>query len=423
MPQPQTVIVGAGLAGLAAALSLSQAGHRVTVLEAAPDAGGRCRSFHDPLLDRIIDNGNHLMMTANDAVFGYLAEIGATDRVRIGAPAAYPFVDARTGERWTVRPNRGVLPWWILARGRNVAGVRIRDWVPALRLLLASDTATVGDCIPDHGPLWERFWEPLAVAALNIHPSEGSARLLAATCRLTFARGERMSRPVSVRTSLADSLIDPALAVLRDRGVELRFGERVRGLVHAADGQVTAVDTSRGTVDMTPDSHLILTVPSWALPDLLPDQVVPLGARMILNLHFDVGVMADHMPPITGMTRSEAQWLFVRDGIAAVTVSAADRHADTDAKTLGRRIWPAVAMALGQPQMPQPPCRVVKERRATFAETPANEALRPGADSGLPNVWLAGDWTVRGLPATIEGAIRSGRIAAGKAITAQRCRP
>ncbi len=418
MTQPRTVIVGAGLAGLAAALELGKAGHPVTVLEAAPAAGGRCRSFHDPLLDRVIDNGNHLMMTANTAVFTYLAEIGATDRVRIGAPATYPFVDVISGERWTVRPNRGPLPWWITAARRSVPGARISDWLPALRLLLAGPAATVGDCIPRKGPLWERFWEPLSVAALNTDPAEASARLLAATCRLTFARGERMSRPVTVMHSLADSLIDPAVQRLRERGVELRFGERVRGLTRAGDGRVVAVETSRGSLDLPTGSQLILALPSWNLPDLLPEQAVPTGTRMILNLHFDVGAKADHMPPLTGMTRSEAQWLFVRDGIAAVTVSAADRHADTDAGTLASRIWPEVAVALGQTDMPEPACRVVKERRATFAETPANEPLRPGADCHLANVWLAGDWTVRGLPATIEGAIRSGRIAAERAITA-----
>ncbi|MDF1721877.1 MAG: hydroxysqualene dehydroxylase HpnE [Minwuia sp.] len=416
MPPTETVIVGAGLAGLAAALSLSEAGHQVTVLEAAPGAGGRCRSFHDPLLDRIIDNGNHLMMTANHDVFAYLDEIGASDRVGIGAPAAFPFVDAVSGEQWTVRPNAGPVPWWIFLRDRSVPGVRIRDWLSGLRLLMAGPDVTVSDCISDKGPLWERFWEPLAIAALNTDPSEGAARLLANTCRLTFAKGERLSRPVTVRTSLADSLIDPALHCLRQRGVSLRFGERVRGLERNTDGAVAAIETSRDRLELPSSGQVILAVPSWNLADLLPDQPVPTGARMILNLHYSVGDLARHMPPLTGMTRSLAQWLFVREDIVSVTVSAADRHADREAETLARKIWPDVAVALGQPEMAQPPCRVVKERRATFAETPANEPLRPGPDCGITNAWLAGDWTVRGLPATIEGAIRSGRLAAGKAI-------
>ncbi|GJL88497.1 MAG: amine oxidase [Minwuia thermotolerans] len=414
MDSPQTIIVGAGLAGLAAALRLTSRGHRVTLLEAAPAAGGRCRSFHDPTLGRTIDNGNHLMMTANEAVFDYLAEVGALERVRIGEPAAYPFIDTVTGARWTVRPNAGRVPWWILQRSRSVPGARLRDWLAGLRLLRAGSDATVADCIPGDTWLWRRFWEPLSVAALNTAAHEASAQLLAATCRLTFARGERWSRPVTVRDSLADTLIDPAIECLRGRGAEISFGERVRAVQRTAAGAACAIETSRRTLAVGPDDSLILAVPSWNLPDLLPDMPVPLGSRMILNLHFDTSGHTAHMPPLTGLTGGVAQWLFCRDGLASVTVSAADRFAEDTAEALARQLWPEVAIALGDRSLPMPAYRVVKERRATFAETPANETLRPGPESNVPNVLLAGDWTVRGLPATIEGAIMSGRMAADR---------
>src|SRR5476651_967849 len=120
-------IVGAGLAGLAAATRLSAAGVKVTLHESANQAGGRCRSYHDPALDMMIDNGNHLVLSGNASALAYLEDIGARDHL-IGPPhAAFPFIDLATNERWTLRPNDGLVPWWIFDRRRRVPGTRAID--------------------------------------------------------------------------------------------------------------------------------------------------------------------------------------------------------------------------------------------------------------------------------------------------------
>jgi len=129
-------VVGAGLAGLSAAVRLTERGFRVVLHEANPFAGGRCRSFHDPRLGRDIDNGNHLLLSGNRSARAYLDTIGATSRMQEG-PAHFPFVDLADGTRWTVAPNAGPLHWWIVAAGRRVPGTRVRDYIAALRLALA----------------------------------------------------------------------------------------------------------------------------------------------------------------------------------------------------------------------------------------------------------------------------------------------
>ena len=113
-------VVGAGLAGLAASVALADQGHAVTLYDAGPQAGGRCRSYHDPSLEMRIDNGNHLVLSGNRAALGYLDMVGARDRLTGPGKAHFPFVDLATGERWTLRANDGPIPWWILQPTRRV---------------------------------------------------------------------------------------------------------------------------------------------------------------------------------------------------------------------------------------------------------------------------------------------------------------
>ncbi|HMA13446.1 MAG TPA: FAD-dependent oxidoreductase, partial [Kiloniellaceae bacterium] len=171
-------VVGAGIAGLAAALRLAKAGWQVSLYEAAAQAGGRCRSYVDAKLERSIDNGNHMLLSANTAALDFVAEIGAADGLTRPREAAFPFLDLASGESWTVTPSAGPIPWWIFSAGRRIPGTRAGDYLATWKLAVAGPDATVSDCLGGRGPLWERFWVPLTVAALNTHPREASARLL-----------------------------------------------------------------------------------------------------------------------------------------------------------------------------------------------------------------------------------------------------
>ena len=121
-------IVGAGLAGLSAATALAEKGARVMLYEGAPQAGGRCRSYYDPVLGQVIDNGNHLVLSGNYAVMRYLRRIGATDNLVGPDRARFDFVDVATGEHWTISPNEGPLPWWSLSKNRRVPQTAFSDY-------------------------------------------------------------------------------------------------------------------------------------------------------------------------------------------------------------------------------------------------------------------------------------------------------
>ncbi|MCC2107438.1 MAG: FAD-dependent oxidoreductase, partial [Hyphomicrobiales bacterium] len=140
-------VIGAGLAGLAAATRLAAEGRRVVMHEAARMAGGRCRSYYDGQLGLTIDNGNHLLLACNHAAISYLARIGSKDALAGPQDCAFDFVDLAQDEHWTLRPNAGRIPWWIFAASRRVPGTKAFDYLGGARLLTAPANATVADAL------------------------------------------------------------------------------------------------------------------------------------------------------------------------------------------------------------------------------------------------------------------------------------
>ena len=390
-------------------MELAADGYRVEIDEAAAGAGGRCRSYHDPQLGRVIDNGNHLVLSGNTAVAAYLDRIGAQGRLAGPDHAEFDFHDLRTAKRWQVAPNDGRVPWWLLSPARRTPGASLRDHLALGRLISAGPEQRVGDVVKTEGPLWERLIEPVVVAALNVPAKEGSARLAGAVIAQSLARGGRASRPLIADPTLDAAFVAPALAHLAARGADVRFGRRLRAITFESD-RVAGLDFGAGE-EPVGDAAVVLAVPPWIAAELLPGLIAPDRHSAIVNAHFAVD------PPkgarrMTGLIGGTAEWVFAFDDRVSVTISAADRLVDEDRESLARRIWADVARTLDMPPDALPRWQIVKEKRATFAATPEQDARRPSAKTRWKNLALAGDWTQTGLPATIEGAIRSGVAAA-----------
>jgi squalene-associated FAD-dependent desaturase len=415
-------VVGAGMAGLAAATAAVARGLAVTVWEAAPRAGGRCRSFDDPQLGRRIDNGNHLVLSGNHATRAYLDRIGGAGEMHEIAPAAFPFVDLASGERWTLRPGRGPVPLWLADPARRPPGTRLGELGRGVGLLWPGRRRAAGAVLGD-GPGFARFWDPLVTAVLNTDPAEAAAHLMRPVLLETFARGEPACRPLIARHALDDALVAPALRHLERHGAELRLATRVDGL-ELADDAPRALHAQGERIDLTRDDGLVLATPSRVTAKLLPGYRVAWAESPIVNAHFalaDDGAGPDE-PTVVGLVGSRAQWIFRRPGLASVTVSAAEALVDRPADELARLFWPEVCTALELGAAPLPAFRIVKEKRATPRQTPAAAAARWPARTRWRGLALAGDWIDTGLPATIESAVRSGE-AAVRIIAADGARP
>jgi squalene-associated FAD-dependent desaturase len=403
-------IVGAGLSGLAAAVALTRAGVPVALYEAASQAGGRCRSYYDRVLDRTIDNGNHLVLSGNRNVLHYLALIGAADRLIGPAGEGFRFVDLFRGREFRIRPNPGPLAWWIFAADRRVPDTAPTDYLSVLRLALADEGATLAETLP-HDELYRVLWEPLAVASLNTPAEEASARGFWRVLSQTLLKGAAFSRPLIARRDLADTFVAPALAYLEARGVHLVAGARLRRLL-IENRSLRTLDFDAGEAGLAAGDHAILAVPPAVAERLVPGLDTPGADEPIVNAHFATEDPEGRPPEIVAIVGGQAQWVFRRAGLASVTVSAARGMVDETADALAPRLWADVLSAFPDLGPDLPAYRIIKEKRATIRQSPADEALRPRAEIGFSNLWLAGDWTRTGLPATIEGSIQSGFRAA-----------
>lgn len=399
-------VIGAGLAGLSAAVRLTQAGIAVTVHEATRQAGGRCRSYDDAATGMHIDNGTHLLLSGNLSAVGYLNAIGVTPDF---APADFRFVDGATGESWVLRLGDGNLPGWIFDAGRRVPKTSLFDYLKLLPLLIGGTDRPMREVLDRDSELYRRLIDPLMIAALNIDTPSGSSRLAAQVARETLLRGGAACRPLVFERGLSTAFVDPALTFLNERGANVRFEHEAEALT-LSDQRIASVRFRDGDLALGEDEAVVLAVPAYAATALIPGLTAPNQFRAIINIHYDLAPPAG-TPFMTGVLGRTVEWIFAFERRISVTISHADRLLTLPRQDLAETAWREITDILGM-DAPLPKWQLVRERRATFAATPEQNAKRPGAKTRWDNLILAGDWTDTGLPSTIEGAIRSGQRAA-----------
>jgi squalene-associated FAD-dependent desaturase len=435
--QHDVVVVGGGLAGIAAALRFADCGRRVTLIEGRPRLGGAAFSFRRGELD--VDNGQHVFLRCCEAYRWLLRRIGATERTYLQPRLDIPVLDP-SGRQGRLGRAPGVpAPAHLGAALSRYALLSPLDRLRAVRGALALrmlspddlslDARTLGEYLRRHGQndaTIDALWGVVATATLNLHPDDASLALAAKVFR-TGLLDEATAADVGYATAPLGSLHhDAALRALRAAGVDVRLGEKVRGV---EPGLVRTGDT-----DLHADT-IVLAVPHrdafTLLPQLAETPAAPareLGATAIVNVH----VVYDRQvtdQPFAAAVRSPVQWIFDRTHSSglhrtrpggqylAITVSAADGIVDVPAKELTERyvaelsrLLPAAARAEVSDAF------VTRERRATFRQAAGHAALRPAADAGPDGVWLAGSWTATGWPDTMESAVRSGVRAAESAM-------
>ena len=456
MPQEQIHIIGSGLSGLACAVELVYkrslgklpGSTPITLHESSPHAGGRCRSFKDSKLGCEIDNGNHLMMSGNHALWHYLESIGTAYQTSLSGPtdALYPFADLQMRQTWRLKLNKSLCPIWIFQSENRVPNTSWQDYLPVLKFLTATPDNTISDLLPPDSPCYQQLWEPFILGVMNTKPHQASALLMKQVIWETLMRGGKQCRPLIAAESLSSLFVHPALSFLENMGVKILFNHRLRTISFSKDRSHLKALSFSGpmtgeTVDLQPQDHVVFALPVSVMSAMMPDQTWPVDTSPILNIHYKLpepytlpsafcdggsDKIGSKRPAVFfGMVGSISQWVFLKQNIVSVTVSAADDHMQRDPTALADEIWLEISRGLEicgaltratntayMPLLKTPPHRIVREKRATFLQTPENVKKRPLTQGYTDNMYLCGDWTDTALPCTIEGSLRSGQKAA-----------
>lgn len=389
-------VIGAGLAGLSAALCAAKAGFPVRLYEAAPQAGGRCRSFIDANLGCTVDIGTHLLLDNNQHTLNFLNETGGNAHIRIGQ-AAYPFVDMKSGKGWIVSSRRRPHGLW--------EGIKARGW------LWHDRQATVAERL-SQTPSYERLWRPLCLAMLNTDPRAASAHAFAQILRAIPLHNHRLPRPVFFPAGLSAAFIDPALKTLKRHAVKCLFCHRLTGF------DANHLSFSHTNVPLGKNDWVILALPPEQIQSLLPT-LPRLPFNGILNVHFRLPWLPTSIAKteMLGLVNALPQWLFINGNVLSVTISDAESLFGQPQELVAARIWRDLARVVGTEASRLPPYLLLKNRQATLRHSPDTMAARP--DNRIPELphWrLAGDWLASPWPCSMEAAITSGLAAANSLI-------
>lgn len=425
-------VVGAGYAGLAAAMELVRAGAAVTVYEANRIAGGRARRVE--YRDSVIDNGQHILLGAYRETLKLVREVGTEDalaRFPLRLEVITPAQAGARSQRFSLSAPRWPAPLHVAAALLTARGLTWRERLAAIRFSLAlrrrgfrTDAATVRQLTagqPAHVREW--LWEPLAIAALNTPAAQADAQVFANVLRDAVFRSRGDSDLLLPRRDLSSLLPDAALEWLGRRGTTLRLGTRVVALTQQP--QAWSVRIASGTDHY---DAVVCAVAPFQLDAVLPRHpalaslragVDSLGHEPITTVYLQYDTSVRLPFPMIGLSGGHVQWVFDREtlsgarGLLAAVISASGSHSALPHDVLSTLAHREVAAALGT--LPPPRwTKVITEKRATFACTPG--AFRPGVATPLPGLFIAGDYIASDYPATLESAVRSGIAAAREAL-------
>ena len=441
------IVIGAGFAGLSAAVRMTRDGARVLVLEARARLGGRATAFPDRVTGEIVDNGQHVLLGCYTETFEFLREMNVLDHVRVQPQLAVTMIDRAGARSRLVCPELpaplhllgGVMEWDALGWRDKLAALRMatplaiaRRQLKGGRDIAASPGETVDAWLIRNGQTArtrEMLWHPLALAALNQHPEVAAAPPFARVLAEMFGSDPRAAALALPTVPLDLMYAEPARAYIEGRGGAVLTGVPARVVVERG-----AVEAVYAAGEPRTAGIVVSAVPWFALSELFegsPPELSQILARaaamasspiLTVNLWFDRPVIGED--PFLGLPGRAMQWVFDKRAVFGGRASHLSVVSSGASPLVSQTNDQLIALAHQELLEALPASRparllratVVREPRATFSLAPG-QPRRPETKTPVRGLFLAGDWVETGLPATIESAVRSGHKAATLAMT------
>jgi squalene-associated FAD-dependent desaturase len=421
------LIIGSGIAGLTAASILSSKKIKVTILESSPKFGGRTYSFLDSNSNSVIDNGQHILMGCYKDTLDLIKLIGAEKNFNFQKNLEVYFLTSERKE-YKINASSIIYPLNLLGAILNYNILDIMDKINLIGLLLklpfirksSLKNLSVLDWLREQNQnekIIQALWEILCIGTLNTSPDKASAEVFYQILIKMFYNGNFASTIILPKYGLTESLIDPALSYIKLNSGQVISSETVKEFLIKEEKVGSVISDKNIYEDF---DFIILAIPHYAINKIKNSEKIiseiDFSYSTILNIH----LWFSEIPlqeKFYGLINSPLHWIFHKESHINVVISDANKFDKVSENEL-------IEMTLNELEKYTPirksflkKHKIIREKRATFI--PEDKVLnkRPGVNSNFNNLFLAGDWTNTGLPATIESAAKSGRLAAEKVLS------
>ena len=439
MSSESVVIIGAGWAGLAAAVKLTQQGHHVTLFESAKQVGGRARAVKFD--NKEVDNGQHILIGGYTECLSLMKIVGIDiDTALKRLPLLLQVIDKSVIDKTPLILKAPALPapLHLLYALVTAKGLKFKDRVAAIRfgLYLKKNNyqlkqdisvAALFETTTQTDILIRQLWEPLCLSTMNTPIKEASANVFMRVFKDAFTNKRQDADLLLPTVDLSNLFPNAAVKYIEQHGGKVHLKSRIEN-IEISDNQISSVTakTENNPALITQTSKLIIATAPQNLNKLITehsvlkpitDKIEQFNYEPIVTVYLQYSEETQLTPPMIGMSSTLSQWVFDRgaicqqDGLISVVISATGKHMSMDDDTLAQAVHNEIAILIAnKPTLLK--SFVIREKRATFACTVNINDIRPKNATNVKGLFLAGDYTDTHYPATLEGAVRSGITAA-----------